>query len=84
MAYLENELPNINSVYLKAIVAYALALADSPQKLRANQDLLDSAIYDPGMNCTAIKVKPKKLRKNDDNDRVLRAGEGILFQYHIG
>ena len=32
------------------MIAYALALADSPQKLKANQDLLDSADYDPGMS----------------------------------
>ena len=52
MAYLENALPNVDSVHVKAVIAYALALADSPQKLKANQDLLDNANYDPGMSHT--------------------------------
>ena len=52
MAYLENALPNVGSTYVKAVIAYALALADSPQKLKANRYLLDSANYDPGMSHT--------------------------------
>ena len=48
VAYLENMQPNVNRIYVKAVIAYALALADSPQKLNANQDLLNSARYDAG------------------------------------
>ncbi|XP_028394711.1 complement C3-like [Dendronephthya gigantea] len=50
VAYLENARPNVGRVYVKAVIAYALALADSPQKLNANQDLINSAIYDGGKN----------------------------------
>lgn len=48
VAYLENARGNVTRVYVKAVIAYALALADSPQKLNANQDLMNSAIYDNG------------------------------------
>lgn len=48
VAYLENMQPNVGRVYVKAVIAYALALADSPLKLNANQDLLNSARYDAG------------------------------------
>ena len=50
VAYLENMQPNVGRVYVKAVVAYALALANSPQKLRANTDLINSALYDAGKN----------------------------------
>ncbi|XP_046864625.1 complement C3-like [Xenia sp. Carnegie-2017] len=50
VAFLESSQANIGRIYVKAVVAYALALADSPQKLQANQDLLNVAIYDVGKN----------------------------------
>ncbi|CAB4009200.1 complement C3-like, partial [Paramuricea clavata] len=50
VAYLENMQPNVGRVYVKAVIAYALALANSPLKLNANQDLLNSARYDAGKN----------------------------------
>ena len=48
VAYLENIQPNVGRVYVKAVVAYALALANSPRKLQANADLINSAQYDAG------------------------------------
>ena len=51
MAYLENMQPNVGRVYVKAVIAYALALANSPLKLKANEDLINSALYDSGMIC---------------------------------
>ncbi len=48
VAYLENMQPNVGRVYVKAVIAYALALANSPRKLRANEDLINSALYDSG------------------------------------
>jgi hypothetical protein len=48
VAYLENMQPNVGRVYVKAVIAYALAMANSPLKLNANQDLLNSARYDSG------------------------------------
>lgn len=54
MAFLESSQANIGRIYVRAVVAYALALADSPQKLQANQDLLNVAIYDVGMFIWAL------------------------------
>ena len=54
MAFLESSQANIVRIYVRAVVAYALALADSPQKLQANQDLLNVAIYDAGMFILAL------------------------------
>ena len=48
VAYLENKQPTVGRVYVKALIAYALALASSPKRFNANQDLLNSARYDAG------------------------------------
>lgn len=49
VAYLENVQPKGGRVYVKAVIAYALALANSPQKYNANQHLIDTALYDSGI-----------------------------------
>ena len=48
MAFLENNRNKIGRVYVKAVVAYALALASSPQRDAANNELLAAAQYDAG------------------------------------
>ena len=49
VSFLENNRAKIRRVYVKAVVAYALALASSPQRFAANNELLTAAHYDAGM-----------------------------------
>nr|BAJ05269.1 complement component C3 precursor [Diadumene lineata] len=46
VAYLEKNLDNMKDPYTIAISTYALALANSPQKHKANDKLTEKAIYD--------------------------------------
>ena len=47
--YLDGVLIERHRAHTAAIIAYALALADSPSKIRANAKLKDLAKYDEGI-----------------------------------
>lgn len=48
ITFLEAQLPNAMTSYQAAIVAYALALADSERKGEANEKLREKAVFDAG------------------------------------
>ena len=48
LTYLEGRVETLNRPYSMALTAYALALANSPKKHRANERLTQMAIFDPG------------------------------------
>lgn len=45
---MENNLDNMTDAYTTAMITYALALASSPQRYKANDKLTQQALYDPG------------------------------------
>ena len=48
VSYLEMELRNVYRPHAVAMTTYALVLAKSPQRFKANQKLTQMALYDSG------------------------------------
>ena len=48
ITFLENNRAKVGRIYVKAVVAYALALASSPEKDAANDELLKQVHYNAG------------------------------------
>lgn len=46
--YLENQYRTLNRPYSMALTAYALSLVNSAEKFKANDRLVQSAVYDNG------------------------------------
>ena len=46
--YLENQYRNLNTPYSMALTAYALSLVNSVEKFKANDRLVQNAVYDNG------------------------------------
>jgi len=56
VTYLETNLDNMQDPYTIAISTYALALANSPQRHKANDKLTEKAIYDAGKLTAPFKL----------------------------
>lgn len=69
--YLENQYKTLNRPYSMALTAYALSLVNSSERFKANERLVQNAVYDNG-SCMSLHYRISSISKCFSYSDVLR------------